>query len=172
MRHFYRTHLVPVDVLGVADEFFPALGLSQTLKTIASLCDAYPNSAEMFASYLKSKLNIGQIGYFERICESAVQYAERLLAVKPFISTETAQAIAQKLVYEYKDHGFVIDLEEARKILGPAWIKDESSFLFLAEALYRTFEVSSFLLDMNHNKAIEVIGSLQNPEIFIWKTGD
>ena len=30
MRHFYRTHLVPVDVLGVADEFFPALGLSQT----------------------------------------------------------------------------------------------------------------------------------------------
>ena len=30
MRHFYRTHLVPADVLGVADEFFPSLGLSQT----------------------------------------------------------------------------------------------------------------------------------------------
>ena len=30
MRHFYRTHLVPLDVLGVADEFFPSLGLSQT----------------------------------------------------------------------------------------------------------------------------------------------
>ena len=28
MRHFHRTHLAPDDVLALADEFFPSLGLS------------------------------------------------------------------------------------------------------------------------------------------------
>lgn len=30
MRHFHRTHLVPADVVAVADEFFPGLGLTPT----------------------------------------------------------------------------------------------------------------------------------------------
>ena len=30
MRHFYRTHLVPVDVLAAADEFFPTIQLERT----------------------------------------------------------------------------------------------------------------------------------------------
>jgi hypothetical protein len=30
MRHFHRTHIVPLDVLALADEFFPSLGLNQT----------------------------------------------------------------------------------------------------------------------------------------------
>jgi hypothetical protein len=30
MRHFFRTHLVPADVLAAADEFFPALQLAPT----------------------------------------------------------------------------------------------------------------------------------------------
>ena len=30
MRHFHRTHITPVEVLELADEFFPSLGLSQT----------------------------------------------------------------------------------------------------------------------------------------------
>ena len=30
MRHFYRSHLVPADVWARAEEFFPALGLTQT----------------------------------------------------------------------------------------------------------------------------------------------
>jgi hypothetical protein len=29
MRHFYRSHLSPADVLASGDEFFPALGLAQ-----------------------------------------------------------------------------------------------------------------------------------------------
>jgi hypothetical protein len=28
MRHFHRTHLVPADVIAVADEFFPRLGMT------------------------------------------------------------------------------------------------------------------------------------------------
>ena len=30
MRHYHRTHITPADVVALADEFFPALGLSQT----------------------------------------------------------------------------------------------------------------------------------------------
>lgn len=29
MRHFYRTHLSPADVLATADQFFPGIGLTQ-----------------------------------------------------------------------------------------------------------------------------------------------
>lgn len=29
MRHFYRTHLSPADVLASADQFFPGIGLTQ-----------------------------------------------------------------------------------------------------------------------------------------------
>ena len=29
MRQFYRSHLAPADVLAAADEFFPAIGLTQ-----------------------------------------------------------------------------------------------------------------------------------------------
>ena len=29
MRHFYRSHISPADVLALADEFFPKIGLAQ-----------------------------------------------------------------------------------------------------------------------------------------------
>jgi hypothetical protein len=31
MKHFYRSHMVPADVLVLADRFFPELGLTQTV---------------------------------------------------------------------------------------------------------------------------------------------
>ena len=31
MKHFYRSHMVPADVLVAADRFFPELGLAQTV---------------------------------------------------------------------------------------------------------------------------------------------
>ena len=62
------------------------------------------------------KLTVEQIGYCERVSESAVQYAQRLLAKKPSLRAR-AEKIAKQLVYEYKDHGFVIDVEEARALL-------------------------------------------------------
>jgi hypothetical protein len=34
MRHFYRSHTPPADVLVVADRFFPALGLSLVTTTV------------------------------------------------------------------------------------------------------------------------------------------
>ena len=37
-----------------------------------------------------------------------------------------AEKIANDLVYEYKDHGFVIDIEEARDHMGSSWIISDS----------------------------------------------
>jgi len=36
MRHFFRTQLTPVDVLRIADEFFPEIGLERTGHTARS----------------------------------------------------------------------------------------------------------------------------------------
>ena len=36
MRHFFRTQLLPADVLNVADEFFPTLPLDRTAHTARS----------------------------------------------------------------------------------------------------------------------------------------
>jgi hypothetical protein len=33
MRHFYRSHVAPADVLTAADAFFPTIGLSQSTTT-------------------------------------------------------------------------------------------------------------------------------------------
>jgi hypothetical protein len=30
MRHFYRSHIAPADVLAAADDFFPGIGLAQS----------------------------------------------------------------------------------------------------------------------------------------------
>lgn len=34
MRHFYRSHLVPADVLVMADQYFPELGLAKTATAV------------------------------------------------------------------------------------------------------------------------------------------
>src|SRR5207237_1433387 len=73
-------HLGPIDQqLGG----LPALGVVQAIERIASLTEKFPGSSEMFSKYLKLALTVEQIGYCERISESAVQYATRLLATKP-----------------------------------------------------------------------------------------
>jgi len=115
----------------------PALGITQALQTIASLSQQFPGSAEMFANYLRLALTVAQIGYSERICDSAVQYAERLLQTKEFLATDEIKKIASSLVHTYKDHSFVIDLAEAKGILGNEWIKTDTPELTLAESIYQ-----------------------------------
>jgi hypothetical protein len=117
----------------------PALGVNQALQTIASIVEEYPNSAQMFANYLPKAINLFEIGYCERISESAIQYAERLLATKPELA-EKASRIARHLVQSYKDHRFVIDLEEARNYLGSDWVKTATVETQFAEEIYALFE--------------------------------
>ena len=113
-------HMGPLGQLGPIDPQIgglPALGVSRALMTIASVAAQYPKSAEMFARYLRLALTVEQIGYCDRISDSAMQYAERLLSTKPRLIPRAA-TIAKELVHEYKDHNFVIDLDEAQESPG------------------------------------------------------
>ena len=135
----------------------PALGVSQALKTIASVSEQYPKSAEMFARYLRMALTVEQIGYCDRISESATQYAERLLSTKPHLVNK-ASAIAKELVHEYKDHNFVIDLAEAQEHLGAEWIKTGTAELQAAEQIYSLIEMVNFFLGIAQSKRAFITG--------------
>ncbi|PTV49152.1 hypothetical protein DBL04_18185, partial [Acinetobacter seifertii] len=102
---------------------FPALGLTNALEKIAFLSDKFPKSSDMFAKYLTDNLSIKDLGYFERINESAVQYATRLLEGKIFPDNQTPHSLANHFTNHYKDHSFVIDVEEAQRYFGNNIIK-------------------------------------------------
>jgi hypothetical protein len=110
----------------------------------------------MFARYLKDSLTVREIGYCDRIAESAVQYAERLLSTKPSIGVRAGD-IAKKLVHEFKDHGFVIDRAEATGILGKEVVKINTSEIEFAEQIYDLYEEFNWWL-RRRKKEIIVCG--------------
>ena len=164
-------HMGPLGQLGPIDPQLgglPALGVTQALQTIASLSQQYPGSAEMFARYLRMALTVEQIGYCDRVSASAVQYAERLLSSKPALAPK-ASLIAKELVYEYKDHGFVIDLDEAQRHLGDGWIRTGTPELEFAEKIYRHFDWVNLFLGLQQSKRLLVMGNMVNPLIIVFE---
>ena len=119
-------HMGGVSELGPIDPQIgglPALGLKNSIEHIAELCEKYPKSADMFSKYLHLSIKPENLGYYQRIAESAEQYATRLLGghaffldpkgnQQPLFRTEIG-TIADRLVNGYRDHGFVIDSTEA-----------------------------------------------------------
>lgn len=157
-------HIGPLGQLGPIDPQLgglPALGVTQALETIASLSEKHPGSADMFARYLRMALTVEQIGYCDRISESAIQYAVRLLSTKPFLADRIPK-IAKELVHEYKDHGFVIDLIEAQQHLGSDWVKTDTSELKMAESIYNLFDKVNLFLGVYQSKRMLVLGSVSN----------
>jgi hypothetical protein len=144
----------------------PALGVKRALETIASVCQQYPASGEAFAQYMSKMVSIEQIGYCERVAESAAQYAERLLAKKSDVGGGAAR-IAKDLVCEYKDHNFVIDIEEARAHLGHSWIVSDSPDIDFAEKVHQKLDFINLLLGIFTKKRLLVVGGLTNGAM-IW----
>ena len=126
----------------------PALGLKHSIEHIAELVTKNPESAQMFAKYLYYSVEPIQIGYYERAAKSVEQYAERLLKSHVATLSDTPSSIAQKLVYEYKDHGFVIDKSEALSIFGDKTIKGGSSEYNLANDIYLELSKVEDLADL------------------------
>jgi Serine dehydrogenase proteinase len=144
----------------------PALGVQRALETIASICEKSPGSSEMFAKYLSSTVTIEQIGYCQRVAESAVQYAEILLANKGEVGNK-AKEVASFLVHGYKDHSFVIDIQEARSHLGEPWIIGESPEITFAERLYRLLDQANVFLRLFQKKRMALVGGLLG-DCVIW----
>lgn len=123
-------HMGSLSELGPIDPQFnrmPALAVKHSLEHLAEIASLHPNSGTMISDYLSKSLPVNVIGHLERAAGSAAQYAERLLANR--LSPMDAKAnveIARRLVYDYKDHGFVIDAWEATDIFGEAMVKADT----------------------------------------------
>jgi hypothetical protein len=146
-------HMGSLSEMGPIDpqiDRLPALGLKSSVEHLAELIERYPKSSEMFAKYLNLSLKPIHLGYYERVAESAAQYAERLLATHSSELVSTPEKIARTLVYSYKDHGFVIDKSEAKVIFGEKVIKSNTDEYNLANAVYGEMMFISKLSEIMH----------------------
>lgn len=143
-------HMGSLSELGPIDpqiNDMPALGLKQAVEHIAQMTKAHPSSAEMFAKYLHLTLDLNDLGYYERVAESAVQYAERLFNSRStvpegFSATMTANA----LVYDYKDHGFLIDASEASSVFGSNIVRTDTDEYNFANSFYEFFDLLQMII--------------------------
>lgn len=137
---------------------FPALGVKNALEILAELSCKYPGASAMLSQYIEAKLDLRILGYFERINESAMQYAERLLAGKSFPDSHTPVSLANHFVNHYKDHGFVIDYDEASGLLGNSMVKQGSSEYAFANSVFESYDLIRFCLDRMADKDIDIVG--------------
>lgn len=152
-------HMGSMSELGPIDPQFgglPALGLTSSLESLAKVVTKYPKSSEMFASFLAQKLDLRILGYFERVSESTVQYATRLLTGKKL--PKDIDEIAKNFVYEYKDHSFVIDKEEATKFLGDI-IKVNTPEYMLANEIHQFMSTVNLIAGIFRKKNIGIVGN-------------
>ncbi|MBK5275944.1 MAG: hypothetical protein JJE30_12945 [Desulfuromonadales bacterium] len=148
-------HMGSLSELGPIDpqiDNLPALGLKASVEHIADLIKTHPHASDMFAKYLNMSLQLIHLGYYERVAESASQYAERLLNLHESNLIQKPSQIARDLVYSYKDHGFVIDKSDATEIFGQNVIKTDSEEYQLGNSIYAALKYIARIADiMGHN---------------------
>jgi hypothetical protein len=161
-------HMGSLSELGPIDpqiDELPALGLKHSVEHIAELVNSKPSTAELFAKYLNLSLPIINLGYYERVAESAKQYAVRLLSNNKDNLPKDPTKIAHELVYSYKDHGFVIDKTEAQSILGDKMIKCNTPEYELANTLYKHLDFIQTVA-RHANQKFYYIGSFDTEPTF------
>ncbi len=158
-------HMGIVSELGPIDpqiDGMPTLGLKNAIEHLADLVKKNPSASEMFASYLSRSLRLPQLGYYERVAESAVQYGERLLMGRRTPLKKSATEVSRRLVYDYKDHGFVIDANEAEEVFGPGMILRNTPEYHYANAAYRALEISRSFLKYGAKKRMYFVGTVDS----------
>ncbi|MDD4858996.1 MAG: hypothetical protein PHR56_02170 [Dehalococcoidales bacterium] len=162
-------HMGSLSELGPIDpqiEEMPALGLKASVTHICDLVKENPHASDMFAKYLNLSLDPVQLGYYERVAESAAQYAERLLKTHASGLTRQPGETAKILVYSYKDHGFVIDKNEALSIFGKKIIKINTPEYELGNAIYEKLHFISRIARA-FDYYFYIIGSLDSQLHFV-----
>ncbi|MBN1787615.1 MAG: ATP-dependent Clp protease proteolytic subunit [Sedimentisphaerales bacterium] len=159
-----QIHMGSLSELGPIDPQFsgiPALALKHSVEHLAQLTKDYPDAAEMFSSYLAKSLRIEALGYYERVAKSATQYAVRLLNSRRIENTGgmTSVQIANQLVYEYTDHSFVIDSQEALDIFGGSVVACNTSEYQTADKLYQNLDFIDWFCSYTYKKDFSYVGS-------------
>lgn len=137
---------------------YPALGLTNALNKVAELAAKFPRSSDMWSKYLGAKLDLNDLGYFDRVTESAAQYAERLMRAKTLPEGKTASATASHFVNHYKDHSFVIDYDEAIGLLGTGTIKIDTKEYAFGNAVYGFLNLVGLALSAFQGKDFALVG--------------
>lgn len=167
-----QIHMGSMSELGPIDpqiNKLPALGLKNSVEHLADLVKQNPAASDMFAKYLSLSLAPIHIGYYERVAESAAQYAERLLTTHATNLKSKPFQIAHELVYTYKDHAFVIDKTEATNIFGDKVIKTGTPEYDLGNSVYQAMKFISRITDYM-KYVFYFIGSPESSPNFIKKT--
>ncbi len=151
---------------------FPALAVSNALEKIAEMASSYPLAADMFSKYLNNQLDLRVLGYFERINESAMQYAERLLKQANLPDNTSVGKVADHLVNHYKDHSFVIDIEEAKEILGENIVKEDTKEYNFTNRLYGLFDMTKFMYGYFHDREFTFVGNKDSGALLTEKQKD
>ena len=127
----------------------PALGLKNAIQHLAELTGKYPDAVNLFVGYMCKRVEPLALGYYERVVESSMQYAERLLAQAfPREPIQNRKAIARKLTYDYKDHGFVIDKQEASDVFPAQSIKVDTDEYLFSDMIYKEVEFVKCIASM------------------------
>lgn len=137
----------------------PAVAISNALKKIAELSSAYPSSSDMFSKFLTDNLSLSTLGYFERINESATQYATRLLSNKEFKKPDAVDSLADHFTNHYKDHSFVIDVDESRELLGSDVVREDTREYQLANSIYQFLDFFEFVIGIILEKQASIVGN-------------
>lgn len=154
-------HMGIMSELGPIDPQFgglPALSLSSAVEYLAGLCKSHPESSDMLAKYLSLTLDLRTLGYFERVSESAMQYAQRLLQGKNLPDEQNIYSVAATFVYTYKDHSFVIDKDEAKQFLGET-IKTESDEYELGNEVHNFLDNVNLFADIFKQHTLAIVGT-------------
>jgi len=141
---------------------FPALGLSNAMEKIAEISERCPSASDMLAKYLTENVSIAHLGLFERVNESAVQYAARLLQGKNLPHGQTPENLADHFTNHYKDHGFVIDADEAATLLGKSVVKENTKEYELGNSIYEFLEFNKLLYSLFKNKTARYVGGIRS----------
>jgi membrane-bound ClpP family serine protease len=165
-------HMGSLSELGPIDpqiDGLPALGLKGAIQHLAELIKEHPKAVQLFSQYLSNSVKPIHLGYYERVAESAVQYAERLLKPHEANLQQNPAKIAKELVYAYKDHGFVIDANEAKTIFGEKVIKHNTEEYRLANSVYQGLVFISRIVEATDHD-FYLIGSPQSDAGFLKKS--
>ncbi|HCR1337601.1 TPA: ATP-dependent Clp protease proteolytic subunit [Pseudomonas aeruginosa] len=164
-------HMGAMSELGPIDpqiNEYPALAFSSALDKIAQLAEKYPGASEMLAKYLiGSGMDVQALGHYDRIAESYSQYAINLLDSKvtdtsasPISGRKSSAELASYFTNYYKDHNFVIDVDEAIKQLGPEVVILESDIYQACHEIHKFLESCEIAMTLQKKShRVSVLGN-------------
>ena len=162
-----RIHMGSLSELGPIDPQFggvPALALKYSVEHLAQLAKDYPAASTMFSDYLSKSLRVEALGHYERVAESATHYAMRLLNARVRVppDPEGNTRLARRLVYAYKDHGFVIDSREATDIFGSEVVASNTPEYQTANDLFGSLDLAAWVCGSKFSRKFSYTGDVQS----------